>query len=89
MSLCVLAPSSLFFVGKYYINTIITKYSSRFHKRATNLELNFELCRRCQNQSTQVLDNNSTHDHIWHSLVLRLDPSDSPRSPGLRILGIP
>lgn len=63
--------------------------SSRCHNTTTNLELNFELCRRYQNRSTQVLDNNSNRDHIWHSLVQRSDPSDSPRSPGLRRFGIP
>lgn len=59
------------------------------HNRTTNLELNFEFCRRFQNQSTQVLDNSRNHDHIWHSLVQRSDPSDNPQSPGLRRYGIP
>lgn len=59
------------------------------HNRTTNLELNFELCRRFQNQSTQVLDNSRNRDHIWHSLVQRSDPSDNPQSPGLRRYDIP
>ena len=59
------------------------------YSRTTNLELNFELCKRYQNLAIPALYNNTNQDHIWHSRAQRSDPSDNPRRPGLRIYGIP